>query len=145
MADTSVPVEFLFELTLNAAPDPRTMVAGGPHGTRGAVTVAGGSFAGPRLQGEVLPPGGDWLLRRANDTLLLDVRISLLTDDGANIFMQYKGIGSATVDAKRKLWTAPLFETGDERYAWLNDLQAVGIGEADVTVNLVRYNVYALL
>jgi hypothetical protein len=37
---------------------------------------------------------------------------------------------------------APLFETGDERYAWLNSIQAVGIGTAGAEG--VDYDIYAL-
>ena len=36
-----------------------------------------------------------------------------------------------------------LFETGDERYAWLNNIQAVGIGGLDGTD--VVYDIYELL
>ena len=31
------------------------------------------------------------------------------------------------------LYVAPLFETGDERYTWLNCIQAIGKGELDGT------------
>ena len=41
-----------------------------------------------------------------------------------------------------QLRTAPLFEAGDERYAWLNTLQAVGIGTSKS--GSVSYQVYAL-
>ena len=71
-------------------------------------------------------------------------RVSLVTDDGAGIFMHYNGIGSAEVDGKHQLRSAPLFETSDERYAWLNDIQAVGIGVAVAAEGVVRYKVYAL-
>jgi hypothetical protein len=145
MSDASLPVEFLFDLTINSAPDPRTFITGGPHGTLGAVRIAGGSFKGPKLQGELLAPAGDWLTLRANGTIRLDVRVSLVTDDGASIFMHYSGVGSAAVDGKHQLRSAPLFQTSDERYAWLNDLQAVGIGDAVVAEGVVRYKVYALL
>ncbi len=69
----------------------------------------------------------------------LDVRILLETDDGAVILMQYKGIG---VDGGENIRTAPLFETGDERYAWLNSVQAVAHGS--VGDGTVTYNVFAL-
>lgn len=96
-------------------------------------------------EAKVLPPAGDWLTLRANDTMHLDVRVLLSTEDGASILMQYKGIGAPDVGGKRQLRISPLFETGDERYAWLNDVQGVGIGEADVAAGLVTYSVYALL
>jgi len=40
------------------------------------------------------------------------------------------------------LRAAPLFETGDARYAWLTHLQTVAIGERVGTA--VSYDVYAL-
>ena len=47
-----------------------------PHGTRRIVPVTGGSFAGPKLKGEVLPGGGDWVLTRPDNARELDVRIT---------------------------------------------------------------------
>lgn len=144
MSDTSLAAEFLFDLTLTTAPDPRTFITSGPHGNHGAVAISGGSFKGPKLAGEVLTPAGDWLTVRPNGAIHLDVRVSLVTEDGASILMHYNGVGSPAVDGKHQVRSAPLFETGDERYAWLNDIQAVGIGEADVAEAVVRYQVYAL-
>lgn len=36
-----------------------------------------------------------------------------------------------------------MFETGDERYAWLNDIQAVGVGKT--VPGGGEYDVYQLL
>jgi hypothetical protein len=38
------------------------------------------------------------------------------------------------------VYTAPRFETGDERYAWLNRVQAVAKGELDGTT--LTYEVF---
>ena len=54
--------------------------------------------------------------------------------------MSYSGIG---LDGGARLRTAPQFETGDERYLWLNAIQAVATGSSDGTV--VDHQVYALL
>jgi hypothetical protein len=54
----------------------------------------------------------------------------------------YTGIGIVK-DGQLKARSTPLFETGDERYAWLNTIQAVGIGEMVGTD--VVYDVYELL
>jgi len=53
----------------------------------------------------------------------------------------YNGIGQKT-DAGASLRAAPLFETGDSRYAWLTRLQAVAVGERVGTT--VSYDIYAL-
>ncbi len=133
----ALPVELLFTVTVptNLA----GIIGGGPHGTRVVVDASSGRFEGPKVSGSVKGPGGDWVTVRADGTLGLDVRLLLETDDGAMILMQYKGVGSAGGASIR---TAPLFETGDERYLWLNNVQAVAIGSSDGTK--VTYDVYAV-
>ena len=100
----------------------------------------GGSFEGPRLKGLVKGRGGDWVTLRTDGSGRLDVRLLLETDDGASILMQYHGIvtDGATVSAR-----APLFETGDERYAWLNS--GAGDRPGRVGDGDVKYDVYQLL
>lgn len=39
----------------------------GPYGTRLISTAAGGTFEGARLNGKVLPNGGDWILVDGDD------------------------------------------------------------------------------
>ena len=51
----------------------------------------------------------------------------MAVDGGAAILVSYHGIGLVE-DGVFKARSAPLFETGDERYAWLNNIQAVGVG-----------------
>ncbi len=134
---TSLDVEFLFTLSADVKIEPHAVVKGGPLGMRVVAEVTGGSFEGPKLRGRIVTPGGDWLIRTAGGAARLDVRVLLVTDDGASIYVTYQGINRDGV-----IRTAPLFETGDERYAWLNDIQAVGIGGRTDTG--VTYEVYAL-
>ena len=119
----------------------RTVVDNGPQGTRTIVQILGGRFDGPRLKASVQVPAGDWITNRADGSYKLDVRLTLKTDDGALILVTYNGIGQTTA-AGASLRAAPLFETGDARYAWLTKLQAVAVGERVGTD--VKYNVYAL-
>ena len=138
MPETSLSVEHLF--TLTAKTSLAAAIVGGPQGTRMIVDASSGTFAGPKMKGTVKGPGGDWLTTRADGSALLDVRLLLETDDGALILMQYKGI---LTEGGARLRTAPLFETGDERYAWLNTAQAVAqgaVGDGGVT-----YDVYQVL
>ncbi len=60
------------------------------NGHRQIVTIRGGSISGPRLQGEVLPGGSDWVLRR-DGSLLLDVRSTAKTHDGNLIGVLARG------------------------------------------------------
>jgi len=119
----------------------RTVVESGPQGTRTIVQIVGGRFEGPRVKASVQTPAGDWITNRADGSYRLDVRLTLKTDDGALILVTYNGIGQTT-DAGATLRAAPLFETGDSRYAWLTRLQAVAVGERVGTT--VSYDVYSL-
>ena len=141
MSQTSLPVRHLFEITLETDGAP-VVLPGGPQGTRMLVGVAAGRFKGERMQGSVVPPSGDWVTQRSDGSIKLDVRLSLATDDGASILLTYNGIG-IFADGNLKARSAPLFETGDERYAWLNTVQAVGIGR--LSGSDVVYDVYELL
>jgi hypothetical protein len=138
MPETSIPVEHL--LTITAATETAGLIANGPQGTRVIVGVTGGSFEGPRLKGTVKGPGGDWVTLRTDGSGRLDVRLLLETDDGALILMQYHGVFT---DGATRIRSAPLFETGDERYAWLNNVQAIGLGS--VGDGDVKYDVYQVL
>lgn len=138
----TLAVEHLFRLTTALELSPAAAVGAGGQGDRRAATVSGGSFEGPRLRGVVAAPSGDWLTIRADGSFQLDVRLLLHTEDGAGILMQAKGVGVVT-DGVVKVHTAPQFETGDARYAWLNRIQAVAIGSA--APGGVVYEVYALI
>ena len=135
-----IETEHLF--TLRAEVGSPTITQGGPQGPRMIVDASHGSFEGERLRGTVEPPGGDWVTVRPDGSVKLDVRLVLRTDDGASILMTYNGIGISQADGSLDLRTAPLFETGDERYAWLNRIQAIGVGRGDA--DGVHYEVYAL-
>lgn len=126
-----------------------------PTGRRRIVRVEGGTFAGPRLRGEVLPGGGDWVLERIDGSRQLDVRVTLRTDDGGLIYAHYDGIfhappevlqrmtaGEAVDDSAYYFRTAPLFETASPGYEWLNQILAIGYGGR--TGGQVAYSVYAV-
>ena len=97
-----------------------------PHGKLSIFPVTGGSFEGERLRGRVLAGGGDWVTATAGGVFELDLRVTLETDDGALIHMTFTGVRD---DTNQYLRTLPRFETADPRYAFLNRLLAVGIGE----------------
>ena len=128
-----------------------------PTGGRGVFPVDGGTFEGARLRGTVNPGGVDWVTWRADGAMLIDVRLTLATDDGATIGMTYQGIARARDEAlmarflKREtlaydemyFHTVPRFETGDERYAWLNGIIAVTNGVRREGGG--RYHVFAIV
>jgi hypothetical protein len=133
-----------------------------PWRNRRVSYIAGGTVAGERLSGEVLPGGGDWSeLGAGPDGLaltLIDVRSVWKTHDGALVYVTYCGrlvipaavLGDFRDPAKVEALPEdayyfriqPTFETADERYAWLNPLVAVGYGKR--TARGVRYRVFGL-
>jgi hypothetical protein len=82
----------------------------------------------------------DWILIGPEGTATLDVRATLRTDDGAIIFMQYNGKVAADlsqgVQLPATVYVAPRFEACDERYAWLNRIQAIGKGTVHEDLSL---------
>ena len=97
-----------------------------PHGMLVIFPIIGGSFEGDRLRGRVLAGGADWVSTDAEGVFELDARITLETDDGALIHMAFTGVRD---DASGYFRTLPRFETASPKYAFLNRLLAVGVGE----------------
>lgn len=132
-----------------------------PWTTRRIGYITGGRFEGPRLKGEILPGGGNWSTAGAGQdgaaTGTFDARCIWKTDDGALIYVTYTGrtwippeVAQAfrdpaqpQVDPSRyRLRIAPVFETSDQRYDWLNAMLAVGVGER--LANGVRHHIYEI-
>jgi hypothetical protein len=116
-------------MTLRLSTAATQKVGAGPRGIRFTFPIIGGSFEGDRLRGNVLPGGGDWVLKRRDGVLELDLRITLKTDDGALIHMTFEGIRDDEAKGGSYFRTLPRFETADTKYAFLNRLLAVGAGE----------------
>jgi uncharacterized protein DUF3237 len=102
-----------------------------PVGARWIVEVESATVKGDRLNGVAKGnANADWATIGPDGTASLDVRVLMETDDEALIFTHYTGrLDLETMTA----YAAPRFETGDERYAWLNKIQAVGKGKLDGT------------
>jgi hypothetical protein len=112
----------LLRLTTSATEE----IGSTPHGKLSIFPIIGGSFEGERLRGKVLAGGGDWVTARADATFELDLRVTLETEDGALIHMTATGVRN---DTNHYLRTLARFETAEPKYAFLNRLLAVGIGE----------------
>ena len=128
-----------------------------PAGSRRVFTVSSGEFSGDRLRGEVLPQASsDLLLVRADGAYQQDVRLILRTDDGALILMTYRGVRHASPEVTARiargervgpgdyyLRTAPFFETSSAKYAWINKIVSVGVGEREP--DGVTYEIFEIL
>ena len=116
-----------------------------PGGLRRIAPVTGGTFSGERLRGTV-QGGADWVINRPDGVMVIDVRLTLETEDSALIYLTYQGRFLAEPEAMRRFGQGALlqpheyslamiakFECGDERYAWLNNAIVVGTGEQTPT------------
>jgi hypothetical protein len=125
--------------------------------------VTGGRFEGPRLTGDILPGGGNWSTSGPiGDSLTagtFDARVIFRTDDGAMIYVTYTGrsvisaeVAAAFQDPARSdlvpdsdyyIRIAPVFETADPRYQWLNGVLAVGCGHRTHTG--IRHSIFGVI
>ena len=134
-----IKTELLFKMALEVPPI--LDLGETPYGRRRIARVAGGTFEGPKMKGRVLDGGGDWLLLRRDGVLQLDVRVTLETDDKQHVYMTYRGLrhgpkevidrlnkGEAVDPSLYYFRATPYFETGSEKYAWLNGICAIATG-----------------
>lgn len=104
-----------------------TTVSTGPGGTRLVAEIADARFEGDRLCASLHGrASADWAIIDTDGRIRVDVRMTVKTDDGAIVLITYQGRGMSTTS-----YSAPLFETGDERYVWLTRIQAVGKSHFD--------------
>jgi hypothetical protein len=138
-------IELVPLCTIHLQAKPPIEIGAGPAGTRLVFEVANIEVQGDRLRGRMEGVAGDWVLIGPEGTGTIDVRETLRTHDGASIFVQYNGRGDVSrgLQLPMTVYVAPRFETGDERYAWLNRIQAVGKGtiNEDLSVDYEWYEV----
>jgi cation transport regulator ChaC len=130
----------LFVMKLDVGYARAVHLGSGAFKGRSVFPVEGGIVAGDRVNGSV-DGGADWVTWRDDGAMLIDVRITLRTDDGASIGMIYEGIAHADNDTMDRFRTrealgadevytrtAVRFETSHRDYLWLNSIIAVAKG-----------------
>ena len=124
------------------------------RGHRRIVPVTGGTFAGPELNGKLLPgASADWQIVLPDGTVLGDIRYTLQTADGALLYVQSRGVrhGSAEVLARLgrgddvdageyTFRTSTQIETASRELDWLN--KGIFIGVAGRGEGRVIYEKY---
>jgi hypothetical protein len=150
-------VELAYEFTFNARLAPKVAVGEGPFGNRRVREVLGGEVHGERINGRVGTGGADWILVGPDGWGRLDVRLQILTDDGAAIYVRYLGLieyneaahaanaGERSTEYDEHYFrTAPRLECGDERYAWVNRTLFLGEGRLHPGP-VVEYRIHRVL
>lgn len=116
-------------------------VGSGPRGSRTVIDVPSVKLTGERINAELATnDAADWATFSADGKVAaLDVRLTLKTDDGEFIYVEYSGRMNAETGM---IAVAPTFQTGSEKYAWLNTVQAVSAGQIDPQSGLLIYEMY---
>ncbi|MGH3556859.1 MAG: DUF3237 domain-containing protein [Mycobacterium sp.] len=150
-------LELTHEFSFWAALKPPVDFGAGPLGRRIYFEVTGGVATGKRFNATAVGGGGDWILVGPDNYGRIDVRLQFTTDDGALVYVQYFGLlelnakvgeviasGGSTTYADQYFRTTPRLETGDERYAWMNQSVFVARGHL-LEGPKVEYEVYRVL
>jgi len=135
--------KFLFEVTFNLKPG--VEVGQTLAGKRTIYPVKDGFFEGPNLKGKVLPDGADWFLQLNETSNKIDVRVTLQTNEGENIYVTYQGYLNLNADGSYYFRTTPYFETSSKKLAYLNHTVSVGVGTIVKLGETVSYKVYQIL
>jgi Protein of unknown function (DUF3237) len=127
---------------------------GSPRGTRQYWEMTSGTLTGDGLHAEIAMPGSDWMEQSPDGFWRPDVRVALQSDDGALILMRYAGLVEQTdafVEAAshdrptgwddQYMRFAVTFDTGAERYRWLNQSLFLARGHILGTGKL-EYEIY---
>jgi hypothetical protein len=101
-------------------------------GERRIIDILGGSIAGPKFSGKVLPGGADFQIIRPNGFTILEARYAIEANDGALVYVENNGVrfGAPDVMAKIKrgepvdpaqvyFKSVIRFETAAEQYRWM--------------------------
>lgn len=144
--------------TMNVSLDTPQMIGQVADGLRQVVYVKGGTVSGSRLNGTVLPGGGDWVRVRSDGVFMLDVRVTVELDDGQLALLTESAygvipqevfgrisVGEEVDPAEYAIRAVMRFETASEQYAWMNQSFFVGVGTLGPRVETVSYEVYQIL
>jgi hypothetical protein len=147
----SVPAEFVFEVSAHV--DRPLVVGHTSHGLRRVVPILGGTVAGPRLNGTVLPGGADWQYVRADGVLALEARYTIRTADGTLIPVINRGMRHGPADVIERITrgeavppgsyyfrTVAEFEAPVGPLDWLNKALFLGLAERRPDAAIVRFH-----
>jgi hypothetical protein len=150
-------IKLAHEFSYWIAVKPPVDFGAGPLGVRTHSAITEGAATGARFEAQAVGGGGDWILAGPDGYGRVDVRMQFETHDGARVYAQYFGLLHLTEHVERALETdtgtdyadqyfrtTPRFETGDPRYAWMN--QSVFVSRGRLTRGArFEYEVFRVL
>jgi hypothetical protein len=148
-ADDAPLLEFAFEARVAIAPEEH--VGHGEGDEVIFVPITGGTVEGPRLRAEIVPGGGDWMVRRGG-TYAIEARYLMRADDGALIDVVNRGFYRASPETEAALAagepvdpadvyfrTSPVFRTDAPDHRWLAETVFVGMARDEGERICIRF------
>jgi hypothetical protein len=118
-------------LTIQTDPQGLFMLGDTSAGQRIIQEFLSVSLEGERIRGKMTgKSGADWLTLDGKGNVTVDIRVLLVTDDDAQVFVTLEGVACWP----ERLGDGPIYswarlESGDERYRWVNNLPLVSKGQ----------------
>ena len=155
--NSKISMKLEFEMTYRIkTKGPLISTGFSPYGEKQYWEISEGLLLGPRIKAIVKMPGGDWMHVSPDGFWRPDVRLQLETDDKAIIPLSYTGLveqsksfTEAARAGKETQWTDQYmrmvmqFETGVEKYSWLNKSIFIAEGRLINTYE-IEYRIYRL-
>lgn len=148
-------LEHIFSYTATVI-NPPEIIGIVPEGIRINYYITGGEVKGTKLNGKVLPVGGNWGIIRTDGVSIVDLRYTFETNDGALIYSTCSGVLDLGEDGYQRFLKqeeppeyaqvriTPRYHTAHPEYQWLNRVQCLGIGQTDMKNSQVHYNIYLI-
>lgn len=112
-----------------------------PQGARFELAFEG-TLEGERMKGTI--EGVDYLNVRTDGPFELNIFATITTNDGVRIAFDETGVLSPGPEGINELYLNMKFTTGDERYSWLNKVQAWGRGSVDFASGKARVTAFTI-
>ena len=139
MADDDAPLlEYAFAARVAIAPEEH--VGHGEGDEVIFVPITGGTVEGPRLRAEIVPGGGDWMVKRG-EVYAVEARYLMRAEDDALIDVINRGFWRETPDGVY-FRLAPVFRTDAPAHRWL--AETVFVGTAVETEGEVRIRFFTV-
>jgi hypothetical protein len=133
-------------LTIATDPDGLFMLGETSVGKRIIQEFRSVEFAGERLRGTMTgKAGADWLTIDADGHATMDIKVVLLTDDGAHVFVTLDGRAYWPQLGQGTIYSRASFESGDEKYRWVNHLPLVSRGAVVPELRAVAHEIFEMV
>jgi hypothetical protein len=126
-----------------------------PEGVRVDFYADGGSVSGPGISGSVTPGAADHMYVRRDGIGVIRVRAALALVDGAKLEIEdtgsidfgpdgYARALASRLPSRSTLVISPRILTGHPKYLWLNRTPCLGIGQTNLDLATVDYQLYSV-